>query len=260
MSFLFNYHRLLSASKLRRYCIGAMVLIVLWAGGVCILVLVMCVPLAGVWDPKVDAKCVPHITVMWWFNGVFNSIGDLFILTLPIPVLWRLQLPRRQKAYLLFVFSLGFLTVGISIARMRWLEMDADMTWWNVSPALWSLGELTSAISCSCLPFFKPLTLRVKSSISRATAGHDHPRIPGGEGDEESNAHSSVGAGQKEFVQNSNLMRAVLFTLSFYLHNTYGLEEGVNIESKAGNGQTPLSYAAESGHEAVVKLLQSYKG
>uniref|UniRef100_A0A0D2YFG9 Rhodopsin domain-containing protein n=1 Tax=Fusarium oxysporum (strain Fo5176) TaxID=660025 RepID=A0A0D2YFG9_FUSOF len=196
MSFLFNYHRLLSASKLRRYCIGAMVLIVLWAGGVCILVLVI----------------------------------------------------------------LGFLTVGISIARMRWLEMDADMTWWNVSPALWSLGELTSAISCSCLPFFKPLTLRVKSSISRATAGHDHPRIPGGEGDEESNAHSSVGAGQKEFVQNSNLMRAVLFTLSFYLHNTYGLEEGVNIESKAGNGQTPLSYAAESGHEAVVKLLQSYKG
>lgn len=109
MSFLFNYHRLLSASKLRPYCIGAMVLIVLWAGGVCILVLVMCVPLAGVWDPKVDAKCVPHITIMWWFNGVFNSIGDLFILTLPIPALWRLQLPRRQKAYLLFVFGLGFL-------------------------------------------------------------------------------------------------------------------------------------------------------
>ncbi|KAF5259734.1 hypothetical protein FOXYS1_9643 [Fusarium oxysporum] len=157
MSFLFNYHRLLSASKLQRYCIGAMVLIVLWAGGVCILVLVMCVPLAGAWDPKVDA-------------------------------------------------NLGFLTVGISIARMRWLKMDADMTWWNVSPALWSLGELTSAISCSCLPFFKPLTLRVKSSISRATLGHNHPRITGGEGDEESNAHSSVGAGQKEFVQNSNLM------------------------------------------------------
>jgi hypothetical protein len=109
MSFLFNYYRLLSASKLRPYCIGAMVLIVLWAGGVCILVLVMCVPLAGVWDPKVDAKCVPRITIMWWFNGVFNSIGDLFILTLPIPALWRLQLPRRQKAYLLFVFSLGFL-------------------------------------------------------------------------------------------------------------------------------------------------------
>ncbi|EXM13237.1 hypothetical protein FOTG_18310 [Fusarium oxysporum f. sp. vasinfectum 25433] len=206
ISFLINYYRLLSASKLRPYCIGAMVLIVLWGGGVCILVFVMCIPLAGVWDPNVDAQCVPHITIMWWFNGVFNSIGDLFILTLPIPALWRLQLPRRQKAYLLFVFSLGFLTVGISIARMRWLKMDADMTWWNVTPALWSLGELTSAISCSCLPFFKPLTLRVKSFMSRATVGDTHPQMTGGEGDKEANAHSSVGAEQKAFIQNSNLM------------------------------------------------------
>ncbi|EXA32505.1 hypothetical protein FOVG_16331 [Fusarium oxysporum f. sp. pisi HDV247] len=206
MSFLINYYRLLSASKLRPYCIGAMVLIVLWGSGVCILVFVMCIPLAGVWDPNVDAQCVPHITIMWWFNGVFNSIGDLFILTLPIPALWRLQLPRRQKAYLLFVFSLGFLTVGISIARMRWLKMDADMTWWNVTPALWSLGELTSAISCSCLPFFKPLALRVKSFMSHATVGGTYPQMTGGEGDKEANAHSSVSAGQKEFIQNSNLM------------------------------------------------------
>ncbi|KAG7403041.1 Satratoxin biosynthesis SC1 cluster protein 4 [Fusarium oxysporum f. sp. rapae] len=216
MSFLINYYRLLSASKLRPYCIGAMVLIVLWGGGVCILVFVMCIPLAGVWDPNVDAKCVPHITIMWWFNGVFNSIGDLFILTLPIPALWRLQLPRRQKAYLLFVFSLGFLTVGISIARMRWLKMDADMTWWNVTPTLWSLGELTSAISCSCLPFFKPLTLRVKSFMSRATVGDTHPQMTGGEGDKEANAHSSVDAGQKAFIQNSNLMTCLNSLLTSY--------------------------------------------
>lgn len=84
--------------------------------------------------------------------------------------------------------------------------MDTDMTWWNVTPALWSLGELTSAISCSCLPFFKPLTLRVKSFMSRATVGGNHPQMTGGEGDKEANAHSSVGAGQKEFIQNSNFM------------------------------------------------------
>jgi hypothetical protein len=64
---------------------------------------------------------------------------------------------------------------------------------------------LTSAISCSCLPFFKPLT-RVKSSISRATAGDTRPQITGGEVDEESNAYSSVDAGQKEFIQSSSVM------------------------------------------------------
>jgi hypothetical protein len=89
---------------------------------------------------------------------------------------------------------------------MRWLKMDADMTWWNVNPALWSLGELTSAISCSCLPFFKPLTLRIKSSMSRVTAGDNHPHITGVKGDEESNTHLSIGVEQKEFIRSSNMM------------------------------------------------------
>ena len=33
------------------------------------------------------------------------------------------------------------------------------------------------------------------------------------------------------------------------------LEKGADVESKSSNGRTPLSWAAENGHEAVVKLL-----
>ena len=33
------------------------------------------------------------------------------------------------------------------------------------------------------------------------------------------------------------------------------LEKGVDVESEDGFGQTPLSWAAANGHEAVVKLL-----
>jgi ankyrin repeat protein len=33
------------------------------------------------------------------------------------------------------------------------------------------------------------------------------------------------------------------------------LEKGAELESKDKYGQTPLSWAAERGHEAVVKLL-----
>ena len=32
--------------------------------------------------------------------------------------------------------------------------------------------------------------------------------------------------------------------------------EGVDAESKDSYGQTPLSWAAENGHEAIVKLLE----
>ena len=33
------------------------------------------------------------------------------------------------------------------------------------------------------------------------------------------------------------------------------LEKGADVECKSSNGQRPLRYAAEKGHEAVVKLL-----
>ena len=33
------------------------------------------------------------------------------------------------------------------------------------------------------------------------------------------------------------------------------LEEGAELETKSNNGWTPLFYAAENGHKAVVKLL-----
>ena len=36
------------------------------------------------------------------------------------------------------------------------------------------------------------------------------------------------------------------------------LEKGADIKAKDNNGQTPLSWAAEKGHEAVVKLLESH--
>ena len=34
------------------------------------------------------------------------------------------------------------------------------------------------------------------------------------------------------------------------------LDEGADIESRDDSGQTPLSWAAEGGHEAIIKLLQ----
>lgn len=52
--------------------------------------------------------------------------------------------------------------------RLQWLRPQPDQTWWNVTAALWSLAEMTSAISCACLPFFRPLVLRVMPHASLA--------------------------------------------------------------------------------------------
>lgn len=41
--------------------------------------------------------------------GIINMIGDFCILLVPIPAVWKLQMPRGQKIAILFIFLLGSL-------------------------------------------------------------------------------------------------------------------------------------------------------
>ncbi|KAH6971440.1 hypothetical protein BKA56DRAFT_594324 [Ilyonectria sp. MPI-CAGE-AT-0026] len=179
MTFLLNYYRLLSVSKMRGMCIAAIVVILLWGLAHGILVFLLCIPIQGWWDKSIDAKCLPDDQqVHWWyFNGAFNIFSDLCIILLPLPDLWKLNLPRSQKVYLMGIFCIGFLIVAISIMRIRWLHPEPDVTWWNVEPALWSLAEITAGIACACLPFFKPLTVRIKTFVIRNSASLSKLRL-----------------------------------------------------------------------------------
>ncbi|KAL2134421.1 hypothetical protein VTI74DRAFT_260 [Chaetomium olivicolor] len=77
---------------------------------------------------------------------------------------------------LMAIFSLGFFTVIISIIRIRYLKLFEDFPWETVDSSLWSIGELTSAITCACLPTLRPLLVRYfpsfASQIGRSTGGY----------------------------------------------------------------------------------------
>jgi hypothetical protein len=47
--------------------------------------------------------------VFWYAFSVFNLLSDLACLGLPMPVLVKLKLPKKQKVSLIFVFALGTL-------------------------------------------------------------------------------------------------------------------------------------------------------
>lgn len=70
-----------------------------------------CVPVHAFWDPSEEVrldKCLPVVPV-WFTNAALQTSTDLLILVLPLPLLWKLQLPKRQKWGILVVFSLGIL-------------------------------------------------------------------------------------------------------------------------------------------------------
>jgi len=46
-----------------------------------------------------------------------NMFTDVCFATLPIPIIWRLQMKRRTRIYLVGVFSLGYIAVFIGVAK-----------------------------------------------------------------------------------------------------------------------------------------------
>lgn len=151
MTFLCQYYRVLAVQHMRRVYIGSMVIVGGWALSQVLVGIFICQPVLGFWDKSVPSKCIPNIP-QWYINAAGNIATDIAVFALPLPALWRLRIARPAKAALLAVFSLGFFTVIISIVRIRYLRLFEDFPWENVASSLWSVGELTSALTCACLP------------------------------------------------------------------------------------------------------------
>ncbi|KAF9872593.1 major facilitator superfamily transporter [Colletotrichum karsti] len=169
LTFLLQYYRILSVSRMRHIYMVMIVLVIIWGITQATFALVACIPLEGFWDPRVQAKCIPNAHIAWYISALFNILSDIIILVLPIPVIRKLNLPGSQKAFLIGIFSLGFLTVAISALRIKFLTLRPDPTWSNFDPTLWSLAELSSAITCACLATLKPLVTRLGNWFSRPT-------------------------------------------------------------------------------------------
>ncbi|KAJ5538507.1 hypothetical protein N7494_007986 [Penicillium frequentans] len=74
---------------------------------------VFCIPVSDFWraPPPVAVKhCLPKGPV-WYSNAAMQIFSDVVILILPMPLLYKLQLPRPQKIGIMLVFGVGVLYV-----------------------------------------------------------------------------------------------------------------------------------------------------
>jgi hypothetical protein len=89
----------------------------------------------------------------------FNIITDVLFATLPIPLIWQLQLNIRTKISLIAVLSLGWFACAAAIVKaiLQWNVLDDPD--WTVHDAfnLWNWIEFTVGIIAASLPSLKPL-------------------------------------------------------------------------------------------------------
>jgi hypothetical protein len=71
----------------------------------------------GYWDLSLNANCF-SLNAPLLANGITNIVNDLFVYVLPMPMLWRIQLPKGQRIGLLAVFNVVSLYAVESSARL----------------------------------------------------------------------------------------------------------------------------------------------
>jgi hypothetical protein len=178
LSLLSLYLRL-SRQRAFRILVCVMVAVTICFGmGSIFTVALQCRPLSMLWNPDQPGKCI-RVVDFYYANAGINIVTDVVIYLLPIKVLWGLQIPKRQRIGLMFLFGLGGLVVATSIIRVFTLHSllnSTDQTWDVVSPYNWSGIELNVAIFITCGPAFKAFIRRhfplVLGSSYKRTSGH----------------------------------------------------------------------------------------
>ncbi|KAI5921183.1 hypothetical protein F4810DRAFT_379274 [Camillea tinctor] len=101
---------------------------------------------------------------------------DIIILLLPVPMVWRLQMPWRQKLAVAGIFLLGSVTVASSATRIivyHWAIFFAkaeprgwilDITWNSTALLFWNLAENAVGLLGCSLPSYAPLFKNILQS------------------------------------------------------------------------------------------------
>ena len=70
----------------------------------------ICRPLDKDWDPHLHGVCGSNDNGVL-VGGILNVITDFTMITLPMPMIWRLQMAPQRKVALTVIFGLGFMYV-----------------------------------------------------------------------------------------------------------------------------------------------------
>ncbi|KAI1813019.1 hypothetical protein GGS20DRAFT_500455 [Poronia punctata] len=104
-----------------------------------------CTPIPKAWNPTLPGHCIN--TFIWYLvTAALSVVIDVYILLLPVPMIWGLKTTMRRRIYLLAAFFLTYSVIVISVGRLISTvslipSLSQDLTW-NFPPYLyWACFE-----------------------------------------------------------------------------------------------------------------------
>ncbi|KAH7076950.1 hypothetical protein BKA63DRAFT_293628 [Paraphoma chrysanthemicola] len=149
MTTILPQHRIVVATSIY-VAVAFVVMEVLYFG-------VWCRPFDQYWALPPNSKQCSAATNHLITNAVFNISSDLIIISIPLPLLFRVRLPKKNKAALFTVFLIGAFTIVAAALNKYYSFTNPFGTEWTV----WYLRESYTALLCANLPLIYPLIQRV---------------------------------------------------------------------------------------------------
>ncbi|KAA6410620.1 MAG: short-chain dehydrogenase reductase sdr [Lasallia pustulata] len=132
--------------------------------------------------PDPGNHCQPAISKMdLFFTVVLNVTTDMYLLSIPLPMLWKAQIAPRKKAWLILMFSGGIFVMMAAILRCV-LILTAGANGAQQAGS-WAVRETFVAVVINNVPMIQPFLTRLakKVGVSFSTIGsggdssHDTP-------------------------------------------------------------------------------------
>ncbi|KAF7596967.1 hypothetical protein BBP40_011333 [Aspergillus hancockii] len=140
-----------------------------------------CQPIAKAWKTTLPGDCV-NINVFYLANAALNIVTDILTYTLPLGVIFKLQVPVKQKIVLGFILCLGLFACISSVIRITFIPImlsSPDATYVISEAMYWSVIEINVGIFASSIPSFKAIASRF---VPRLIGEYSHRKYSGGSG------------------------------------------------------------------------------
>lgn len=81
--------------------------------------IMFCTPVNKRWDAQIAGACLPSGGLAY-ASGAFNVATDIFVVCLPLPALWQLNMKMSKKIRIMAVFGLGIMQVWLRCPSSKW--------------------------------------------------------------------------------------------------------------------------------------------
>jgi len=171
-SVLFLYRRIFITSKFRLISLLLVIWSALWWVSGTLVEIFFPSPIPTYWDPNVSGKWLINYDGFWLAAMVLELVTESIILSLPIRQVSKLQLSRKKKALLSFIFMLGGFVIITGIIRIIYVYQPNNSNLDLTQGDIWLNIHSGVAIMSACLPTYRPLLSRGSLFLSSYTQGY----------------------------------------------------------------------------------------